>query len=55
MKQGGFEATTRQVRVVVEATFLPDQSNPEENEYVWAYRVQIENHGAAPVPLLRLR
>ena len=52
MTQGGFEATTRQVRVLVEAQFLPDQSNPDESEYVWAYRVQIENHGVTPVQLV---
>lgn len=51
--QPSFEATTREVRVVVEASFLPDQSNPDDNEFVWSYRVQIENRGGAPVQLLR--
>lgn len=52
MTQAVFEATTRQVRVVVQPSFLPDQSDPDEGEFVWAYRVQIENHGAAPVQLV---
>lgn len=52
MTQGHFEATTRQVRVVVEASFLPEQSNPDAHEFVWAYRIQIENHGAGPVQLV---
>ena len=52
MMDSRFEATTRDVRVVVRPNFLPDQSDPEQNEFVWAYRVQIENHGAATVQLL---
>jgi len=39
--------------VTVEPTFLEDQSSPAESQYVWAYRVRIENHGIKTVQLLR--
>ena len=47
-----FEATTREVRVVVEPVFLPEQSEPDDHQFIWAYRVQIENHGEATVQLM---
>ena len=48
-----FTATTHDVRVSVRAFFLPDQSNQEENQFFWAYRVRIENTGAHQVQLLK--
>ena len=33
--------------------FLADQSRPDDNHFVWAYRVRIENQGGATVRLLR--
>jgi len=39
--------------VSVRSFFLADQSQPDENHFVWAYRVKIENLGAEPVQLLR--
>ena len=47
-----FEETTRNIRVVVEPSFLDDQSEPSEDRYLWAYRVTIENRGHEPVQLL---
>ena len=47
-----YEATTRRIRVSVEPVFLDEQSAPEENHYVWAYQVKIENDGPEPVQLL---
>ena len=44
---------TRNVRVSVRSFFLADQSQPEENHFVWAYKVKIENQGNEPVQLLR--
>jgi len=49
----GYEASTRNILVRVRAYFLEDQSEPENNKYVWAYRVAVENHGAETVQLLR--
>jgi len=47
-----YEATTRRIRVSVEPVFLDEQSEPDENHYVWAYQVKIENDGLEPVQLL---
>jgi len=50
---GGFyTTTTRDVMVSVEPFYLEEQSAPEENHYVWAYRVRIENQGEKTVQLL---
>lgn len=43
---------TRDIRVMVQPTYLDEQSSPDENYYVWAYRVRIENHGGDQVQLL---
>jgi ApaG protein len=51
--RGDYSRTTRDVEVSVRTFFLADQSQPDENHYVWAYRVKIENHGTEPVQLLR--
>ncbi len=49
----GYSKITRNVRITVRSFYLEDQSQPEENHYVWAYRVKIENRGREPVQLLR--
>lgn len=48
-----YSKTTRGVIVSVRSFFLADQSRPEDNHFVWAYRVKIENHGREAVQLLR--
>ena len=48
-----YEARTRDVLVRVRAFYLEDQSDPDENRFVWAYRVALENHGSETVQLLR--
>lgn len=48
-----YSQTTRSLTVTVEPTFLEEQSSPAENQFVWAYRVRIENHGEKTVQLLR--
>ncbi len=48
-----YSRTTRDVQVSVRSFFLADQSQPDENHFVWAYRVKIENQGAEPIQLLR--
>jgi ApaG protein len=48
-----YAKTTRGIRVSVRSFYLEDQSEPEEGNYVWAYRVKIENQGREPVQLLR--
>jgi len=47
-----YSETTRAIRVTVEPIYLDDQSAPEDNHYVWAYHVRIENEGQQTVQLL---
>jgi ApaG protein len=49
----GYSRTTGAVTVTVRPTFLADQSEPDENRFVWAYHVRIENGGGQRVQLLR--
>jgi ApaG protein len=48
-----YSQTTRSLTVTVEPTFLEEQSSPSESQYVWAYRVRIENNGQRTAQLLR--
>ena len=45
-------AVTRQIEVSVETSFLEKESDPDEQYFVWAYRITIENHGDETVQLL---
>ena len=49
---GAYAKTTRAITVFVQPTYLPDQSSPEENHFVWAYQVRIENGSNGTVRLL---
>ncbi len=49
---GSYAKTTRAITVSVEPAFLADQSAPDENRYVWAYHVRIENNSNRTVQLL---
>lgn len=44
-------AVTEGIRVTVRAVYLPQQSSPRENRYVFAYTVSIVNEGTAPAQL----
>jgi ApaG protein len=46
-----YSATTDQVTVSVEPTYLFKESAPERNIFVWSYKVRIENHGAEELQL----
>ena len=46
-----YEAITRDIRVTVRPQYLPDQSDPEKSQFVWAYKVRIENKGDVAVQL----
>ncbi|MEQ8193366.1 MAG: Co2+/Mg2+ efflux protein ApaG [Rhodospirillales bacterium] len=57
LNQGGqetpyFTETTRAITIQVRAYYLDDQSSPDDNLYVWAYHVRIENNGNRTVKLL---
>jgi ApaG protein len=46
-----YSQSTRSIRITVEPTYLDDQSAPEEQRFVWAYHVRIENQGPETVQL----
>jgi ApaG protein len=45
-------AITRGIAVSVEVTYLEANSSPGTSQYLWAYRVTIENQGREAVQLL---
>lgn len=47
-----YEAETRGVVVRVRPQFLPEQSDPDERRWSWAYRIEIENRSAETVQLV---
>lgn len=46
-----YRAVTRQIEVIVEPSFLPERSSPEQGQFVWAYTVAIVNAGTETVQL----
>ncbi|MBI2240397.1 MAG: Co2+/Mg2+ efflux protein ApaG [Magnetospirillum gryphiswaldense] len=46
-----YSETTHGIRITVRPNYLDDQSSPDENHFVWAYHVRIENQGATTVQL----
>ena len=46
-----YEAVTDGIKVLVKPFFLEDQSSPDENHYVWAYQISIENMSVETVQL----
>eukprot|EP01032_Pedospumella_encystans_P007207 gene7207-8646_t len=46
-----YSATTRGVRIQVTPVFLDDQSDPAENDFMWAYTVEIANMSEQTVQL----
>ncbi|MDH5748974.1 MAG: Co2+/Mg2+ efflux protein ApaG [Rhodospirillales bacterium] len=51
-EQGLYVQTTNAITVTVEPVFLADQSSAEDDHFVWAYHVRIENNGVETVQLL---
>ena len=47
-----YSAVTRDITVSVVPFYLEDRSDPQENRYVWAYRITIDNQSDEPVKLL---
>jgi ApaG protein len=48
-----YSETTKSITVTVKPVYLEDQSSPDQNHYVWAYHVRIENRGGETVQLRR--
>ena len=47
-----YKAITRDIEVMAEPFFLEERSNPDDDEYFWAYRITIANHSRRVVKLL---
>lgn len=47
-----YEKVTRNICVSVRTFYLEEQSAPDRDRFVWAYRVNIENRGPETVQLL---
>ena len=47
-----YRETTHSIAVTVTPIYLEEQSEPDENQYIWAYHVQIENQGQQTVQLI---
>ena len=47
-----YSASTGDIVVRVNVSYMADQSAPADGRWFWAYHVRIENHGEAPVQLL---
>ena len=41
------------VKITVETFYQPEYSNPVNSEFMFAYKVTIENNNAFPIKLLR--
>ena len=46
-----YTKTTKKINITVNPYFLEDQSEPEDQHYVWAYQVTINNLGKESVKL----
>lgn len=40
-----YTATTEGIQIEVLPTFLPDRSNPKDNQFFYSYKIRITNHG----------
>jgi ApaG protein len=43
---------TRGIRIIVQPRFVPEQSEPAESQYLFAYHITIRNEGAETVQLM---
>ena len=48
-----FSKTTRQIKITATPHFMADHSEPDEDHYVWAYTIQLENQGEEQVQLIK--
>lgn len=46
-----YRSVTRDIQVSVEPRFIPEDSEPDEGRFFWAYRVEIANYGEQKVQL----
>ncbi|MEP1931577.1 MAG: Co2+/Mg2+ efflux protein ApaG [Roseibium sp.] len=48
---GSYSAITDGIEVSVEPYYLDDESKPEEDEFIWAYMIEIHNGGKQTIQL----
>lgn len=48
-----YTKTTNHIKITVQPFYLEQHSEPEDDRYVWAYTIHMENHGEQAVKLLR--
>lgn len=48
-----YEATTEEITVSVRPIFLEEESDPDNNQYFWAYYITIENEGSETIQLMQ--
>tara|TARA_B100002051_G_C16334966_1_gene438815 strand:+ start:170 stop:562 length:393 start_codon:yes stop_codon:yes gene_type:complete len=46
-----YSKTTKKINITVNPYYLEEQSEPEDQHYVWAYQVVIDNQGSERVQL----
>ena len=46
------DVVTQGIRVQASGRYLPDESDPDRSQFLFAYRIQITNEGDRPVRLL---
>ena len=46
------DTVTRGIRIQVESTYVPERSEPRQNYFFFAYRVQISNEGSERAQLM---
>jgi ApaG protein len=46
-----YERITRGIKVIVRPQYIEGQSKPDEDHFVWAYTITVENHGRETVTL----
>ena len=51
-KAAAYEAETEGVLVRVRPAFIEQESSPEDDKFLWAYHVEIENRGGRTLQLM---
>ena len=52
MEKGHSDTTTQGIRVRVAGQYIPEQSDPDQRRWVYAYRVILTNRGERPATLV---
>ena len=50
-----YSKTTNKINITVKPFYLEEQSDPEDNHFVWAYQITINNNGKETVQLKKRR